>query len=104
MATLSSSCCLALPGMATHLHLNSCTHLLPGTNWHGNTPAALAPPRQVDMEFTGVRTPLGRQFVPPGFLQARQGPSVLSQYEGICAVASCCTLEEGSAVRQRGTS
>ena len=45
------------------------------------------------MAFTGVRTPLGRQFVPPGFLQARQGPSVWNHYEGICAVASCCTLD-----------
>ncbi|PRW44443.1 hypothetical protein C2E21_6800 [Chlorella sorokiniana] len=30
---------------------------------------------QVDMEFTGVRTPLGRQFVPPGFLQAAEAPA-----------------------------
>ena len=33
----------------------------------------LLPSVQVDMEFTALRTPLGREFVPAGFLQARGG-------------------------------
>ena len=67
--------CLVWPGLRAVPALQAPTSAAARCNLAARPPHprnALHPPAAVEMEFSGLRTPLGRRFVPPGFLTAAE--------------------------------